>query len=184
MIIDPTPFRCPLCHSASLVAFATGLKCAQCGQSYPVRFGIIDFLTAPDAAVTKELKGLAAENNIDFDGSLDAVKFLRTPHIHTTEELMAGSRHERTQYYQQTSAAFYEGLARARPDAGLRVLEIGSERTYFALRTIKDLSTEAYALNIFFHVTAANEQSGWPVRILGDMNALPFQNDYLDLVIC
>jgi SAM-dependent methyltransferase len=184
MLRTEKPLRCPDCHSQSFQRNSLTATCLTCGHSYPVRYGIIDFLPAPNRAVTHELRGLAAENNLDVEDDLERVKYLRTEHIDTTSELMTKSRHERTQYYQQTSAAFYEGLSRARPDAGLRVLEIGSERTFFKLRTIRDLCDEAYALNIFFHITAENEHLDWPVRILGDMNDIPIGDNYLDLIIC
>jgi hypothetical protein len=100
----------------------------------------------------------------------------RRPH-----EQVAGLR---TTYYQTTTAAFYEGLARAKPDAGMRVLELGSERTYFKLRTIRDLCDEAYALNIYFNINETNIDIDWPVRVLADMNDLPFPDGYFDLIIC
>ena len=139
---------------------------------------------APTHAVSHELEGLAAENSVSPGDGIEAVKWLRTGRIETTAELMASSRGERTQYYQQTAAAFFEGLSRSKPDADMRALEIGAERSFFMLRTIRDLCSEAYALNIFFHITHENANQQWPVRVLGDMNDLPFADGHFDLVIC
>jgi SAM-dependent methyltransferase len=177
-------FRCTKCHSEKLSSVGEGLKCESCAAEYPFVNGTIDFLDAPDSAVSVELTGLATENNIDVSGGLDAVKWLATEKIETTEDLMDSSRDERTRYYQQTAAAFLEGLSRIKPDSGMRVLEIGAERTFFNLRVIRDLCSEAFALNIFFHVTEDSMKQEWPTRVLGDMNQLPFADGYFDLVIC
>ena len=173
-----------MCHSPSLEPSQRGLICESCGRCYAQSRRIIDFLPQPGAAVQHELAGLASENGVDPRLGIEAVKLLHTEHIDTLSDLMLRSRHEPAQYYQQTTAALYEGLARARLDAGMRVLEVGSERTFFKLRTIRDLTSEAYALNIFFHVTPEMDCIEWPVRLLGDMNELPFVDEYLDLIIC
>lgn len=163
----------------------TGYVCEGCGTLYVRRSGIIDLLGTPRGAVAQELRGLASENAIDIEeDDFDAVKFMRVPLIEDIRTLMGGSRSGRVQYYQQTTAAFYEGFSRAKPDAGRRVLEIGAERSFFKLRAIGDMFEEAYALNIFFHVTIDNEDIDFPERVLGDMNDLPFIDNTIDLVVC
>ena len=142
-------------------------------------------MPTPSRSVERELRGLAHENGVDLDREpLDTVKYLRVDAIESTSELMRTSRSHRVQYYQQTTSAYFEALGRAQLDAGLRVLEVGSERSHHYLRVIRDLCTEAYALNIFFHVTDANASADWPTRVLGDMNDLPFTDGYFDLVVC
>jgi SAM-dependent methyltransferase len=186
-VIEPSrsALRCPACRAPLPPISDTGTTCVECAAEYAVRNGIIDLLPVPSSSVERELRGLARENNVDLDGqSLDAVKYLWAGPIASTSELMDASRSEAVQYYQQTTAAYFEALGRAQLDSGLRVVEIGSERTHHFLRVIRDLCTEAYTLNIFYHLAAENESAEWPTRVIGDVNDLPFNDNYFDLVVC
>lgn len=160
-----------------------GLCCPDCDAFFPEREGIVDFLLTPTQEVQTELKGLAAENGVDIAAGLGPIKLMEGP-SEGPGELMGRSRHEPVQYYQQTTSAYLEALSRAQIDAGLDVLEIGSERTHHKLRIIKDLCSSAYALNIFFHVPQDTESGDFVTRILADMSSkLPFMDESLDLVI-
>lgn len=96
--------------------------------------------------------------------------------------LMDRSRGARIQYYQQTAAAYWEALSRARLDSHMRVAEVGAGRTLWNLRSIEDLWDEAVALNVFFHVGPERPPTR-ARRILGDMNDLPFERASLHLLI-
>jgi len=160
-----------------------GLTCPDCRAFVPQSEGIFDFLLTPTREVATELKGLAAENHVDIGAGLGSVKLMARP-AEGPAELMARSRHKPVQYYQQTTSAYLEALARSQIDAGLDVLEIGSERTHHKLRMIKDLCSSAYALNIFFHVPQDVESRDFVTRVLADMSSqLPFLDESLDLVI-
>ncbi len=131
-----------------------------------------------------ELRGLARENGVDFETTgPDGVKFLRVEGAESTSELMDRSRGERIQYYQQTASAYFEALGRAEIDSHLCVAEIGAERTLWKLRVIEDLCDQAFGVNIFFHVPETAPPPTAAMRVLGDMNELPFVSNSLDLLI-
>lgn len=182
------PWRCTACGEQGLSAGSPdgreAVTCPSCFVSYPRLKGIWDFLATPSLDVTKELRGLAKENHIPPESSLTAIKFLSSDHVDSISDLMSKSRGDAIQYYQQTSAAFFEAMGRARPEADLKVLEIGAERRFFKLRVIEGLCSEAYALNIFFESEPDWIHLDFPIRVLGDMNSLPFADCYFDLVIC
>jgi len=178
------PYRCPNCHSTELVNRDVETIACKCGSTYSVRYGIIDFIPEPSQAVKHELTGLAHENNVSVEDGCESVKLLRTARIETLDDLMTTSRHEPGQYYQQTMASYLEGLSMAQIDSGMKVLEIGSERRFANLTIIRDFCAEAYAVNIFFHISDENEDLAWPSRVLGDMNDLPFADGYFDLIVC
>jgi len=178
------PYRCPNCHSTELMSRDVDSMACECGTTYSIRYGIIDFIPEPSQAIRHELEGLAHENNVPVDDRCESAKLLRTARIETLDDLMTTSRHEPGQYYQQTMASYMEGLSRAQVDSAMKVLEIGSERRFAKLTMIKDFCAEAYALNIFFHISDENEDLAWPSRVLGDMNDLPFADGYFDLIVC
>jgi SAM-dependent methyltransferase len=185
MPIHDSPLRCPRCKGTLARSRGSHAQCGECASRYPEYDGILDLLGEPSDDVQTEWRGLAAENHIELNnGEFDAVKFLVTDAIDTTRELMERSRSGPIQYYQQGAAAYFEALSHCPIDAGLRVLEIGGGRTYWKLRIIRDLCDEAYSLNIFFHVSRNDPAPTWPERILADMNDLPFEDKYFDLVIC
>lgn len=175
--------RCPACRS-SLAEADGGYTCPGCAAQYPLRHGIVDLLGEPAGSVARELRGMAGENSVDVDTQgWDAMKFISVRHNATHSELLDSTRRAGIQYYQLSSASFFEGLARARLDSGMRVLEIGADQRLWTLRTIRDFCREAYALNIYFQVEPGEEPGDWPTRVLGDMNALPFTDGFFDLVI-
>lgn len=185
MPIHDSPLRCPRCRGDLVRSRGSHAQCRACPSQYPERNGILDLLGEPSDDVQAEWQGLAVENGIELSGGeYDAVKFLLTDTIDTTSALMERSRSGPIQYYQQGTAAYLEALSRCPIDAGLRVLEIGGGRTYWKLRIIRDLCDEAYSLNIFFHVSRNDPPPTWPERVLADMNDLPFEDEYFDLVIC
>jgi len=65
----------------------------------------------------------------------------------------------------------------------MSVAEVGAERTFWNLRVIEDLCDESYAVNIFFHVPVTPPPPTEAVRLLADMNDLPFLSGSLDLLI-
>lgn len=161
-----------------------GASCESCGCSFPEQRGILDLLGDAPEPVTRELRGLAKENGIDFDVTgPDSVKFLQVDEVETVSSLMDASHGGRVQYYQQTASAYFEALGRAQIDAHLKVAEVGAERTLWKLRVIEDLCDEVFALNIFFHVGQNPPPDTKAVRVLGDMNDLPFMTSSLDLLI-
>ncbi len=180
----PHAFACPVCGSADLRWVDADIGCTACSRSYRVRQGIFDFLGQPGHAVAHELEGLAVESGKDIRAGFDEVTILEVEHIDSIAEQMSQSRGVRTRYYQHTAAAYFEAISRAQPDADMRVLELGADRSFFKLRTLRELCSQAYALNIFFHQQANTAPPDWPVRVLGDMNELPFADSYFDLVVC
>lgn len=176
--------RCPACRGG-LAGSGGGYSCSECGAGYPLRHGLLDLLGEPAGSVARELRGMAGENAVDVDTQgWDAMKFISVEHKATHAELLDSTRHAGIQYYQLSSASLFEGLARARMDSGMRVLEIGADQRLWPLRTIRDFCREAYALNLYFQVAEDEEPEDWPTRVLGDMNALPFTDGFFDLVVC
>lgn len=176
--------RCPNCKNALAHTPGSGANCESCSCAFAESDGILDLLGDPDPAVRTELRGLAKENGVDFDvAGPEGVKFLRSVGVETLSGLMDASRGGRVQYYQQTAAAYFEALARSQIDAHLKVAEIGAEGTLWKLRVIEDLCDEAFALNIFFQVGDTVPPGSLAVRVLGDMNDLPFLDASLNLLI-
>lgn len=175
---------CSRCRSPLLYVPGSPADCGECRTQYVERHGILDLLGVPSEPVTRELRGLASENGIDFDSvGAEGVKYLRVETIESTSELMDGSRNEPIQYYQQTASAYFEALARAEIDAHMVVAEVGAERTLWKLRVIEELCDLAFAVNIFFHVGGTPPPPTKAVKLLGDMNKLPFESSALDLLI-
>ena len=176
--------RCPTCRSSVAHTRGCGVTCDSCGRVFPERHGILDLLGDPPEAIRTELRGLAKEIGIDVAvAGYDSIKFFQVAEVASTAELMDASRGRRVQYYQQTTATYFEALARAQVDAHMRVAEIGSELSLWKLRVIEDLCDEAYALNIMFHVGANPATAATACRVLGDMNDLPFVTGSLDLLL-
>ena len=176
-----SPYCCPQCGSG-LSQKGERVRCRGCEIVYGSNHGVVDLLVNPSADVRQELVGLASENNIDVTDGFDKVKFMETAKIDSLADLMRRSQKDPTQYYQQTTSAYLEALSRAELQADLKVLEIGSERTYSKLAMIRQLCAEAYALNIFFHI-GPDPQPTWPERVIADMKTLPFPDGYFDLVV-
>lgn len=176
--------RCPACRFSLAYTRGCCATCNSCGRAFPDQDGILDLLGDPPESIRTELRGLAKENGIDVAISgYESIKFLRVAEIASTADLMDASRGGGVQYYQQTTAAYFEALARAQVDAHMKVAEIGSELSLWKLRLIEDLCDEAYALNIMFHVGVKPSARTKASRILGDMNDLPFVSGSLDLLL-
>lgn len=176
--------RCPTCKCPLSRGAGGGFRCVSCENDMPQRDGILDLLGDPCDAIQTELRGLAKENGVDLGAvGFDGVKFLRVEDVETMSVLMDTSRTASVQYYQQTCSAYLEALGRAQVDAHMKVAEIGAERTLWKLRIIEDLCDEAFALNIFFHVGAKPLPATKALRVLGDMNDLPFMSASLDLLV-
>ncbi len=176
--------RCPGC-TGPLQMGAQEAACPACTAFYPIRSGIVDMLGDPPAAVAQELRGLAAENAIDTDSEgLGAVKFMEVASIDSPAAVLDRTRNDRIQYYQLTTSSYLEGLSRCLLDSNLKVLEIGADLTLWNLRVLKDMCAEAVAVNIYFQVVTGAPVPDWPLRVLADMNHLPFEDGYFDLVVC
>ncbi len=185
LAMTTSALRCPRCAADLQWQEGSGATCCGCGDMYVERLGSLDLLVQPSGDVENELRGLAAENAIDVGQlGLEAVKCMVVDAVETPAQLMDISRFDRVQYYQQNVSAFFEALSRCQLDAHLKVLEIGSSRTHVNLHILKDFCAEAFAVNIFFHVTHSQDHIRWPKRVLADMNDLPFHDNYFDLIIC
>jgi SAM-dependent methyltransferase len=152
-------------------------------MSWPVRFGIVDFLGQPAGEVQRELVGLALENGIDPE-DLDSVKFMLTDHIADLGELRARSIGTAIDYYNQTWDAFIEGMDRAGITPGSTVLEIGAERRLPMLVECRERGAkDCYGLNLFFHLDHDAPIVNWCWRSVADMHSLPFAAETFDVVV-
>lgn len=175
-------YQCPECGNIGLDIGVDGALC-KCGKVWPVRFGIVDFLSQPSEEAHRELVGLAMENGIDPE-DLDSVKFMLTDHIESLGELRLGSAGTAIDYYNQTWEAFIEGIDRAGVMIGGTVLEIGAERRLPKLVECRERgAAECYGLNLFFHIERGAADVSWCWRSIADMHSLPFARDLFDLVV-
>jgi SAM-dependent methyltransferase len=180
----PGSLRCMRCHAGLTWTVGASLRCGSCSTTFPHFGTIVDMLGTPTHEVRQELEGLAAEQDVGIvGGELNPIKVLGVERVESVAELMNHSRADGSDYYQHTVAAYLEALSRAFLDSGMKALEIGADRTFHKLRIIRELCAEAWALNIYFHVTPDTRELEWPRRVLGDMNDLPFVDQYFDLVI-
>lgn len=158
------------------------LTCTTCSTTFPVTHNIVDTLTAPSSAVVEELRGLAAERQMDGE-RWQEVKIQQVDHVMTLEERLAGSASEPVQYYQQTTATFEQAFEKIPLRDGATVLEIGVHAPFYFLERFRESGAECFALNILFFYEMPDLFWGWPHQALGDMNDLPYQDETFDIVL-
>ena len=186
---DWTIYKCVLCAGAlRLRKDPVEAECAQCETRFPLRENILDTLIQPSPEVIAELQGMANERGLDInnwrsvkvDKCFDATSFAERSRL--TENLPG-------QYYQQTLTNFNQAfdlimpMLQKRHGRSLRVLEIGSERSYIFLQRFQQLGAECFALNVFFLCKEPNCFPDWPEKTLGDMNRLPYNDGVFDVVM-
>lgn len=174
-------YRCTACGGATGRAGSVHV-CAQCGAEYPVRRGIVDFLTPIPPDVEIELRGLAAEQGLPPD-DLDAVKFLVVDHVATWDEQVESTPDDPMLYYRQTMDTFLEAFGTVALKAGDRVLEIGAEKRFPLLQRCAAAGGECFAVNIFYELGRDEPDQEWPRRVLSDMHDLPFEDGWFSLVV-
>lgn len=172
------------CHSDELEIAAEQATCKKCQQTYPILNGVYDFL-GPDKSkdVIKEMTGMALENGYTHENYMDfRVKTKEVPK--TLHEKMKMTESGHNQYYQQTWMN-YEQALKELPSSfdGLRILEIGACYDYYFLKPFKDKGAECFGLNLHYHVTEEKEFEDFPVKVIGDMNKIPFVDKFFDIVI-
>jgi SAM-dependent methyltransferase len=179
-----TPFICLKCKGTKLTESFSSITCDICSESYPKREGVYDFLFEPTNDVVKELTGMAIENGFAKE---DYLKFkINRLRPRTLDEKLESTKNDYNQYYQQTlmnfTQAFY--VIRSRYDfKKARVLEIGSCFDYYFLKPFLDLGSTCYGLNLYFNIDEQEKFTNFPIKVLGDMNRIPFKNDFFDVVL-
>lgn len=178
-------FKCLRCNGTNLSISSTQVLCNSCNETYPVLDGVFDFLYNPSADVVKELTGMALENGYKKDDFLE-FRINKTNSSPTIAEKLDVTKNDYNQYYQQTLTNFTQAFRLIQKNykfKGANVLEIGSCYDYYFLTPFKDLGSHCYAINLHFDITADANFRNFPVKILADMNKIPFQDSFFDIVV-
>lgn len=179
------PFRCLQCGHTSFEESETQIVCVQCKQAYVITQGVYDFLINPTQDVVSELTGMALENNFKRENYLDfKVKMVSSaPKI---KSKLDKTKNDYNQYYQQTMINFQQAFNSIIDKYNFkeaRILEIGSCYDYYFLEPFRERGSECYGLNIHFTITPEEEYKNFPVKVLGDMNNVPFADSAFDVVV-
>lgn len=176
-------FKCVKCHHAELDILEADVLCPNCNARYPILNGVYDFLGAPSPDVIKEITGMALENGYSKENYMDfRVKTKEVPK--TLDQKIEMTKEGHNQYYLQTKLNFDQAKKELGDDfKGKRVLEIGACYDYYFLSPFKDQGAECFGLNLHYHITEEQEFKDFPVKVIGDMNLIPFVDQFFDVVI-
>jgi len=184
--LDTSHLKCINCQKdASFQILTNALKCTHCSHSFPINKNIIDFLYRPSPDTVKELRGMAVENGYQPD-DLDNFKIKENPDLKTYDDLAKKTANEHNQYYQQTQMNFEQAFKLVQkkvPIMQAHVLEIGAQYDYHFLRHFQAKGATCYSLNIHYNYSNLKDFHDWPIKVIADMNELPFASSSLDVVL-
>jgi SAM-dependent methyltransferase len=178
-------FKCLKCHSDKLLIQSLAVTCEACHESYPIHSEVFDFLYQPGPDIVKELTGMAVENGFEKDKYLD-FKVKLVPASRGISEKLDSTQNDYNQYYQQTIINFNQAFNAIKDRynfKGANVLEIGSCYDYYFLKPFKEMEANCFGLNLHFNLTSEEAFQNFPIKVLADMNNIPFQDSFFDVVV-
>ncbi len=174
--------KCLECGHTTFSNDDVALTCLSCHESYVFKHYVLDTLNHLSPSTKKELTGMAMENGLSaHEFEKFKVRFVEDPRSLT--KLLSMTENDHNQYYQQTLMNYQSILEHCQDLKGKKVLEIGSCHDYYFLRPFKDKGAECVALNIHFDLPVGTQGNEWPLKVLADMNAIPFQNNTFDYIV-
>lgn len=179
------PFKCPACGHADFSEQNSHLKCTGCGTNIPFSHGVFDFLLNPTQDVVNELTGMALENKFEREKYLD-FKIKLVENAPKLKNKLDVTKNDYNQYYQQTMINFqqaFNSIVDKYNFKKARVLEIGACYDYYFLQPFHERGAECYGLNIHFTITPEQQFQDFPVKVLADMNSLPFVAESFDVIV-
>ncbi len=172
---------CLQCTRSDFIAETGAVRCKCCGNGYPIVAGIVNALASPSQDVLDELRGMMKEAH--FAGDVSAFVIRRVERVSSFEDRKRSTADDVFDYYGSTELNFLQALEHVHITGREDVLEIGGSDDYPFLKPFRDRGCNCFETNIYFLYDDEAARSGWPVRVLGDMNALPFRDSTFDIVI-
>jgi SAM-dependent methyltransferase len=178
-------FQCPHCQHAGAEQTHDVVRCTSCGTSFPIVHGVINTLVKPDKEVVRELQGMLDEAHERGEAWKSTEELVVRPvsHIATQEEREEAIKHLPKNYYKSTRLSLEQALKLINLDGRRTVLEIGAENEFPFLRPFQKCGMDCFALNIHFAYDDPGNFMPWATKVAGDMNQLPFRNEFFDVVL-
>lgn len=176
--------RCLRCSSFPMNYDDANTKyvCKSCETSYPINNGIIDGLYDLSNDTRNELLGMIEETGRT---SLNPEQFKvhTIEKVDTFEERCEMSKDMIFDYYGSCLLHFKQAIEKIKIQGNEKVLEVGSELNHPFLNYFSELGCECFATNIYFSIDSKEQTKKLPIRVLGDMNNLPYSNERFDIII-
>lgn len=183
--MNKNPFICLNCSNNQMTETNNKIVCNNCNTSYPITNTVYDFLYNPTKDVIKEITGMAIENGYEAKDYLN-FKVKLVDNAKKLDEKLNNTKNDYNQYYQQTLINFnqaFESIQNRFDFNGAQVLEIGACYDYYFLEPFKKLNAQCFGVNLHFNLTEEKEYQNFPIKVLADMNRLPFQDSFFDVII-
>jgi len=191
---------CPRCHAAALTATAGGgndivdgaVRCADCGQEYPVAQGILDLLWGPSPAAREEVAAQPREDAQwweDFPGRLRPLLEGETGRaiLLSAPRCPYPELAEAVESYRRLDALaddYYELLEWLDLNGGETVAEVGADSCWGA-RDLARRARTVVATDVAGHLEMGQaylDEGAHFDRVRCDMVRFPFRETSLDLV--
>jgi SAM-dependent methyltransferase len=147
--------------------------------------GVINTLVKPDAEVVRELQGMLDEEKEKGEAWQKPEELIvrHVPHVARQAEREADSEKYAKNYYRSTRLSFEQAMGMIDLTGRKTVLEIGAENELPFLKPFEDRGMDCFAMNIHFVYDDTEEVRPKVTKVAGDMNRLPFRDDYFDVVV-
>lgn len=173
---------CTQCHSGTMALNGDHYDCSNCDTTYQNNNGVIDTLVSLSKPTESEILGMALENGYSKEDFLNFKVRVKKEFPRLSEKLKS-TEGTHSNYYLQTQMNFQQAIEGLEVKAGDRVLEIGACYDYYFLEPFKNKGCETYAINIHFDLVESDLYEEYPIKVLGDMNDLPFADESFDVVM-
>lgn len=174
--------KCTACSQGKMSLSGSEHVCCDCGAKYSQSYGVIDSLIELSGPTRSEILGMALENGYTEENFLDFKIQIHKEYRKISEKLKS-TEGTHSNYYLQTLMNFEQALETVSFKEGDKVLEIGACYDYYFLKPFREKGCQTYAINIHYDLVEEDLYEDYPVKVLGDMNNLPFQDESFDVVL-
>ena len=177
--------RCPYCEKTQLLQSPDAISCQSCGLHFPITHGVVNTLVKPDSEVVRELQGMLEEAHEKGESwqSVDELIVRRVPHVTSQQEREKFTLGFPKNYYRSTRLNVDMAYSLIDLSKIKTMLEIGGENEFPYLKSLHERGIDCSVTNIHFTYDSEDEPQPWVTKVAGDMNRLPFRDQFFDLVL-